>query len=97
METEIKKGWMIFCDTILSGVLPLGRVSEEGQPDKWDVYHTEREAQLEIIDDLEEYIRQFKAGERGYEEIANDAFVLAVDLYPDGSILTETSNYYPAP
>jgi len=96
VPTGGRQGFMVFCDTICDGDVPLGVESVEGEPDKWVVFDTEREAQLDLIDDLEEAIRQFKEGEREYEEIVNDNFILAVEVHADGSISTDTATY-PAP
>lgn len=80
--------WMIICDTICDGEVPTGLVHEEGQPDKWLTFDTEREAQLELVDDMEEYIRQFKDGEREYDDIFvnNENSVERVVVNADGTV-----------
>lgn len=76
---------------------PCGTVQEGDGPERWETFATEREAQLEIIDDLEEYIRQFKAGEREFDEIPMpaDCYVQAVTLFPDGSLGVDGVNFQP--
>jgi len=58
-------------------------------------YATERQAQLEIVDDLQERLCQFVAGERDFEDaIAIEDFILPVDVWPDGSISTEDGSIF---
>lgn len=85
----------IFCDTLCQGRVPVGTVTEQGKPTKWSTFATERQAQLEIVDDFEEHLRQFKAGERGFDEIVPDCYVQAVTLHPDGSLSTEDGHFPP--
>jgi hypothetical protein len=94
--SETQDVFVLACDTLCQGVVPVGTIHEDGQPQKWLTFETEREAQLEIIDDIEEHIRQFRDGEREFEEIAfNDTFVMPATLHPDGSITTEHATYPP--
>lgn len=92
------KGYAIFCSTLCEGEIPVGCISEDGQPDRWQTFDTEREAQLEIVEDLEEHIRQFKDGDRDYDEIdmPPNCYTQLVTIHPDGSISTDTDTY-PAP
>jgi hypothetical protein len=73
---------------------PVATESEEGQPPKWLTFATEREAQLEIIGDAEEYIRQFKAGERDFD-IWPEFYVRKVRLLDDGTLVTEDAEFPP--
>jgi hypothetical protein len=78
--------WAIF-----SGSLgPVGRVTggEKDEPDKWLLFDTEHEVQLDILDDLEEHIRQFKEGEREYDmiDMPPSFYPQRVQAYADGSI-----------
>ena len=86
----------IFCDTICQGTVPVGTVQENDGPPQWLTFDTEREAELDIIDDLEEHIRQFREGEREFDAVPVDLFVLPVTLHPDGSLSTE-QDHYPSP
>lgn len=59
------------------------------------IYATEREAQLEIANDLQERLRQFIAGERDFSDaIAIVDFVLSVNVWPDGSISIEDGSVF---
>ena len=51
-------------------------------------FATEREALLESLEEVEEHIRQFKAGERAYEEIVfqPEEFVEVVEVGEDGVV-----------
>lgn len=60
--------WTLFTDTFVDGYIPTSVVSEEGKPDSWDYYDTEREAQIECLEELEEQARQVKDGEREADE-----------------------------
>ncbi len=55
---------------------------------EFDTYETEREAQLEIIDTMEEYMRQFKEGtegERPFWDCVNPQFyVVPAKVSEDG-------------
>lgn len=58
-------------------------------------YATEREAQLEIVDDLQERLRQFIAGERTFDDaVAIENLILPVDVWPDGSISIEDGSVF---
>ncbi len=58
-------------------------------------YATEREAQLEIIDDLQERLRQFIAGERDFADATTiEEFILPVDVSADGFITTEDDSVF---
>lgn len=64
----------------------VGTVEDE-QGLRWDTYKTEREAQLEIIDDLEIHIQQFKDGEREFDEIVCELYAMPCTEYPAEGIL----------
>jgi len=84
----------IFCDNE-----PIGREYVIGEPDRWLTFPTEREAHLDIIDDLEEHIRQFKAGEREYDAIdfLPSCHPEQVTIHPDRSITTTGGTTFPPP
>lgn len=85
----------IFCDTTSQPTI-IG-TTEDAAGRRWLTFETEREAQLDIVEDLEEHIRQFKEGERGYDEVPLNFFVLPVTLHADGSISTEFHGDFPRP
>jgi hypothetical protein len=81
-----KSAYCIFVNALCEGTVPLWR-DEHGWP---VLYASEREAQLEIVDDLQERLRQFVAGERDFADaVTIEEFILPVDISPDGSISTE--------
>ena len=66
-----------------------------GEEDLPVVYATEREAQLEIVDSLMENLRQFRDGEREFDDaISVDDFILPVDVWSDGSITIEDGSTF---
>jgi hypothetical protein len=91
---DTEDGFVIFCN-MLGGDEPVGTVTEEGEPAQWELFATEREAQLSIVDDLEEHIRQFVTGDRAYDEIPTGLYVVAVTRHPDGSLSTEGGEFGP--
>lgn len=83
--------YAIFINTVCEGSIPAWH-NEKGFP---VTYATEREAKLEIVDDLQERLRQFIAGERDFEEaIAIEDFILSVDAWPDGSISLQNGSVF---
>ena len=90
-SAQPKSAYAIFINTLCSGPVPAWR-DEYGLP---VTCATEREAQLEIVADLQERLRQFVAGERPFEDaITIEDFTLPVDLWPDGSITTEDGSTF---
>jgi hypothetical protein len=90
-STQPKSSYAIFINTLCSGPVPAWR-DKDGLP---ITYATEREAQLEIVDDLQERLRQFIAGERPFDDaVFVEEFILPVDLWPDGSISTEDGSVF---
>lgn len=82
----IRPAFAIFITTICEGTM-LAWYDENGWP---VTYQSEREAQLEIVDDLLERLRQFEVGERDfYDAVCIEEFILPVDVWPDGSIVIE--------
>lgn len=59
-------------------------------------FATEREAQLESLDELEEHIAQFKDGTREFDAIMfqSDEFVEAVDVDADGTVHDKFGNSF---
>lgn len=81
-----RPAFAIFINTLCEGIVPAW-YDESNLP---VTYATEREAQLEIVDDLQERLRQFMAGERDFDDaIIVEDFILPVNVWPDGAILTE--------
>ncbi len=93
-----QKKYAVFTDTLCQGTIPCGMVHDENGMISWLVFDTEREAQLDIIDDIEEHIRQFRNEEREFNEIAfDDLFVVEVDLHEDGALSTADYGNFPPP
>lgn len=91
LESPIRPAYAIFITTVCEGTLPAWH-DENGFP---MTYATEREAQLVIVDDIQERLRQFIAGERDFDDaIAVEDFVLPVNVWPDGSISTEDGRVF---
>lgn len=79
----LRPAFAIFITTVCGGTIPSWQ-DAHGLP---VTYETEREAQLEIVDDLQERLRQFLAGERDFEDATCiEDFVLPVAVWPEGSI-----------
>lgn len=90
-ERSARPAFAIFITTVCEGTIPAW-CHDDGI---YVTYATERDAQVEIIDDLKERIRQFMAGEREFEDaIAVEEFILPVDVWPDGSISTEDGSVF---
>jgi hypothetical protein len=87
-ETE---GYAIFVHALAEGVVPLVR-DENSHP---VVFSTEREAQLEIADNLITRLREFIDGNREFEDaLSLEEFVMRVDRQPDGSLFDESGARY---
>ncbi len=87
----IRPAFAIFITTVCEGTIPAWG-DKDGLP---ITYATERDAQLEIIDDLQERLRQFIAGERDFADaITVEQFILPVDVSADGSITTEDGSVF---
>lgn len=90
-RTSPRPAFAIFINTICEDLVPAWR-DEHGLP---VTYETECAAQLEIVDELEERLRQFRAGARDFEDaITIEEFVLPVELWPDGSISIENGEVF---
>jgi hypothetical protein len=80
---------------------PVGRVTggEKDEPDEWMLFDTEREAQIDILDDLEEHVRQFKEGERDYDmiDMPPSCYAQEVLAYPDGSVEVKGTGRWESP
>ncbi len=86
-----RPAFSIFITTLCEGTIPAW-YDEDGLP---VTYATEREAQLEIVDDLRERLRQFIANERDFEDaIAVEDFILPVDVWHDGTISIEDGSVF---
>ncbi|HRG54798.1 MAG TPA: hypothetical protein PLG56_02085 [Lacunisphaera sp.] len=90
-DLPVRFAFAIFMQTTCEGVVPAW-YDKNNRP---ITYATERQAQLEIVDDLQERLCQFVAGERDFEDaIAIEDFILPVDVWPDGSISTEDGSIF---
>jgi hypothetical protein len=79
----LRPAFSIFINTSCEGTLPLW-YDERGLP---VTYATERDAQTEIVDDLQARLHQFVMGERDFEDaVTIEEFILPVDVRCDGSI-----------
>lgn len=72
----------LFCQMEFSGEVLLGAD---------DLYKTQRAAELEIADALELHIQEFRAGNREFDLVAIDWYILPVTLYQDGKWVTESN------
>lgn len=68
MSNIIKEGWVVITSTMCGDVLTWAE-QEQGKKEVHCVFKSIRDAQLEILDTVEEHIRQFKDEEREFEEI----------------------------
>ena len=83
--------YAIFVHSLAEGVVPLVR-DEKSHP---VVFSTEREAQLEIVDNLMTRLREFIDGNREFEDaLSLEEFVMRVDRQPDGSLFDESGVRY---
>ena len=85
---EAIKGYCVLTDTI-SGPELVWRTGEhkETMP---EVFESERAAYLEILDDLQDGIEQFKEGVREWEEIhwPGDEYIIdKIIIYTDGEMM----------
>lgn len=76
----------LFCPTEFTGEILLG-----AEADTPDIYQTQREAELEIADVLEQQIREFRAGNRSWDLVGLDWYLVPVTVYEDGFWATETN------
>lgn len=83
MDTQNK--FVLCIDTIFSEWEP-SLFDGEGNP---ILYDTEKEAQLEWLDDIETRIEAFKRGHMDFDAIFTDEFILPVTVHPDGTLETE--------
>lgn len=86
-KRNTRSAFAIFQQTICDGVVPTWR-DEQGFA---VTYSTEREAQCEVAEMLVEQLKQFIAGEREFDDaLTSGDFILPVEVWPDGTIQTET-------
>lgn len=81
-----RKCYVLMTDTLCEGPCPIGFVTGENSTE-WLTFDTEREAQLEIIDDVEEYIVQFKAGERDFDAVFDHGLYVSEAVLADQETL----------
>lgn len=72
--------------------IPVGMTTENDRT-SWSTFETEREAQLEIVEDLEEHIRQFKAGEREFDEIYTGMFAAQATQVADDTLVIDERTF----
>ena len=84
---ETIKGYAVLSETIGSPELVWRTV--EGEQTLPQVFESERAAQLEILDDLQSDIEQFRSGEREWDEIhwPDEYTVAQIEIAEDGSIV----------
>lgn len=88
---ETTLGFCIYIDTLLEGPVPVERTAA-GNP---FTYPAREVAEREIAKDTMERIRQFLAGERGFEDAMTvEEYVVEVDVLPDGSTVDESGNHF---
>lgn len=84
---KTRPAFTVFCQTVCEGLTPAWR-NEDGWPVTYD---TEREAQAEIAELLIGQLQDFLAGGREFDDALTTLdFILPVDVWPDGSIATES-------
>jgi hypothetical protein len=82
-------GYAIYVHAVFEGRVPLVR----GEGNKPIIFPTERDAQIEIVDNLMTRLQEFLDGERDFEDAIDvEEYVVKVQVLPDGS-LEEVSNY----
>ena len=87
VNRNTRHAFAIFQETICDGVVPTWR-DGSGFP---ITYATEREAQVEIAEMLISQLDQFIAGEREFDDaLTTGDFILPVEVWPDGTIQTES-------
>lgn len=90
-DQPLRCAYAIFINTVCEGTVPAWYDGNNLPV----TYATEREAQLEMIDDLQERLRQFIAGEREFDDaITVEDFILPVAVWPDGSISLEDGSVF---
>jgi len=85
----VRQGFVVITPTLCQGDVMAWSVDEEGKELMPDVFDTIKDAQLEMLDTLEEHIRQFKSGEREWENIDFDfggEYIAEYFEYDDGTI-----------
>jgi hypothetical protein len=78
-----KSGFVIFADSIGEGPQPALR---DGHAQPW-VFPSRVSAQREIADNLITRLQEFIDGEREFDEVESDEYVVEVVLDADGSIV----------
>ena len=81
--------WVILVDTLCQGRIPWDWQCEEGKPDVPVTYATEREAQKEVVEVIQDYLDQFMKDEREEIDLCEDCMVVPCTVSPEGIITTE--------
>lgn len=86
-----RKAFCVFIDTLCDGSIP----SVGDAAGRYWVFGTEREAQLEIVDNAMTRLQEFMDGERDYDDaITVEEYVLPVSIRSDGIIVDETGRCF---
>ena len=81
--------WIILIDTLCQGRTPLNWQCQEGKPDVPITYATEREAQKQVVEVIQEYLDQFMKDEREEIDLCEECIVVPCTVSPEGIITTE--------
>ena len=87
--TEVK-GYTVLTQVLSGWELVWRTTSEESNGEDFpQVFETERDAQLEILDDLQSDIEQFKDEEREWDEIhwPDEYMICKIDIDADGHMI----------
>ena len=86
-----RSAYCIYITTVCEGPVP----SVRGEQNKPCTFTTEFEAQQEIADNMITRLREFVDGHRDFEDaITTEEYIVPVDVFPDGSIVDESGNYF---
>ena len=94
-----QRGYCIYIHTLCQGPAPSVRVSlptdPVGAPGRACVFATEREAQVEIVDNMMIRLQEFLDGERDFDDaVTLEEYVVEVDVLPDGLIVDADGNEF---
>ena len=82
----IKKAWVICIETMCQGtVISTFDIDDNGKRYP-ALYDTERDAQLEVLDNIDTRIDLVNNGDMDYEDFDTNEFPLEVDVMSDGSL-----------
>lgn len=82
----MRSGFCIFINTVFEGPVPV-EYDENNCP---VLYDNEKEAELQIVEYIEDRLAEFKQGNRDFEDATNvEEYVIRVTHYPDKSLSDE--------